>query len=118
MNSLDADLELVNVIQSIEDSEDVDTILESLLDKVVNSVVRKRRVRNTIGATEKHLEGNVRYKLSHLPEAVPRILVEEAHGDIEGGATPALKTVKVGKSMTGLLRDVEEINCADTGGQE
>ena len=83
-----------------------------------DGVVGKRRVRNTVGSTEKHLERNVGYQLAHLPQAVPGVLVQEAHGNVEGGATPALQSPGVGVCVGGLLGDVEKVNSSHTGGQE
>ena len=117
-NSLDTDLELLNIVKRIEDTEDVDTVLLGLLDEVEDGVVRKRGVRNTVGSAEKHLEGNVGYELAHLPQAVPRIFVQEAHGNIEGSATPALQGPGVGVSVGGLLGDVEQVDGSHTGSEE
>lgn len=118
MNSLDTNLKLVDVVESIKDTEDINTVLLGLVNEVVNGVVRQRSVGNTVGTTEKHLEGNVGDELSHLAESVPGVLVEESHGDIEGSTTPALKRVEVGEGVAGLLGDVQEINGTDTGSQK
>jgi len=85
---------------------------------VVDGIVGQRGVGNTVGSTEKHLEGNVGDQLAHLAKTVPGILVEKAHGDIKGGATPALQTVQVGKSMASLFGNVEKIHGSDTSGKE
>jgi hypothetical protein len=39
VDGLDTDLKLVNVVQSVEDSEDVDTVLLRLLAEVKDGVV-------------------------------------------------------------------------------
>lgn len=118
VNGLDTNLKLVNIVQGIEHSENIDTVLLSLVNKVVDGIVRQGSVGNTVGATEQHLEGNVGDELAHLAEPVPGILVEETHGNIEGGTTPALKGVQVGESVAGLLGNVQEINGSDTRGQQ
>ena len=117
-DSLDTNLELRNIVESIEDTEDINTVLLCLLAEVVDGIVRERRVGNTVGSTEKHLERNVGYELPHLPQPVPGILVEEAHGHVEGGSTPALERPGVGVGVAGLLGDAQEINSADAGGEE
>jgi hypothetical protein len=118
LHSLDANLQLVDVVQGIEDAEDIDTVLLRLLNEVVNSIVGQRRVGDTVGSTEEHLERDVGNGLAHLPESVPRILVQEAVRYVESGTAPALQTVHVGESMAGLLGDIKEIDCADTRGQK
>src|ERR1041384_1975284 len=70
-NSLDTDFELVDVVESIKDTENVDTILLGLLDEVLDGIVGKRRVGDAVGTTQEHLERNVGHQLPHLPEAVP-----------------------------------------------
>lgn len=118
VDSLDTDFELVNVVEGVEDTEDIDTVLLSLSNEVVNSVVGQGRVSNTVGTTEQHLERNVGNQLAHLAETVPRILVKETHSNIESSTTPALKRVEVGESVAGLLGDVEEIDGTDSGSEE
>jgi hypothetical protein len=118
LHSLDANLELVNVVQGIEYTEDIDAVLLRLLNEVVNSIVGQRRVGDPVGSTEEHLERDVGHGLAHLPESVPRILVQEAVRYVESGTTPALQTVQVGESMAGFLGNVDEINRADTRGKK
>jgi len=118
VDGLDTDLELVDVVKGVEYSEDVDAILLSLVDKVVDGVVGERGVGDTVGASEKHLEGDVGYELSHTAKSVPGVFVEEAHGNIEGGASPALQTVEIGQSVAGLLGDVEKVDRSNTRRQE
>lgn len=118
MNCLNTKLKLINIVQRIENTEDINTILLRLVHKVVDGVIRQRRVRNTVGTTQQHLERNVRDELPHLAQPVPRILVEEAHSDIKGRTTPALERVQVSVCVAGLLGDVEKVNSADTGSKE
>jgi hypothetical protein len=118
LDGFDANLKLIYIIEGIEDTENIHSVLLGLVNKVINGVVRKGRVRNTVGTTEQHLERNVRNKLSHLAESVPRILVEESHSDIKGGTTPALKGVQVRESVAGLLGNAEQINGTDTSSQK
>ncbi|KAI6766708.1 hypothetical protein HG531_011930 [Fusarium graminearum] len=97
LHRFDTDFELINIVKSIEDTEDVDTVLLSLVNEVINGVVRN--------------------KLSHLAKSVPRILIEESHSNIESGASPALKRVEVGKSMAGLFGDAKQVDCTNTSSQ-
>ena len=118
MNGLNTKLKLIDIVQRIENTEDIDTILLRLVHKVVDGIIRQRRVRNTVGTTQQHLERDVRDELPHLAQPVPRILIEEAHSDIKGRATPALERVQVSVCMAGLLGDVEQVNSADTGSEQ
>lgn len=41
LNSFDADLKLIDVIERIEDTEDVDTVFLCILAEVVDGIIRK-----------------------------------------------------------------------------
>ena len=49
---------------------------------------------------------------THQP--LPRVLVQEPHCHVEGGATPALETVRVRERVARLLRDVDHVDRAQT----
>ena len=118
MNSFDSNLELVDIVQGIKDTEDIDTVLLGLVDEVIDGVIRQRGVSNTVSTTEKHLERNVGNKLSHLSESVPGVLIEESHGNIKGGTTPALKGVQVGERMASFLGNTEQVDGTNTSSQK
>lgn len=118
LHGLDTDLELVDIVEGVEDTEDVDTVLLCLLAEVVDGIVRQRRVGNAVGSSEQHLEGDVGDQLPELAKTVPGVLVEETHGDIEGGTTPALQGIGVGQRVTGLLGNVDQVDRTHTGGQQ
>jgi hypothetical protein len=117
-DSLDTDFKLVNIVEGIEYTEDVDTVLLGLLTEVDNGVVGQRRVCNTIGATEQHLEGNVWHSLPHLLQSLPRVLVEKAHSDIKSGTAPAFKGPGIAQGMAGLSSNVEHFDSSDSGCQK
>lgn len=117
-DGIDTKSKLINVVQGVEDSEDIDTVALSLLTEMIDGVVGEGRVGNTVGTTEKHLEWNVWNQSSELAESVPWVFVQESHGNIESSTTPALQRVGVGVSMCGVLGDVYEIDSTDTSGQE
>lgn len=51
-------------------------------------------------------------------QAFPRVFIQEPHGDIEGGTTPALQAVRVGEGVAGFLRDVDHIDGPQPCGEE
>src|SRR5271156_580716 len=112
---LHTNLKLVDVVQSIEDAEHINAVLLGLFAEMVDGVVGQRRISNAVGTTQKHLEGYIGHKFPHLPQAVPRILVQEAHGDVERCSTPALQAVAVAQSPACLPGNVQEINSSDPG---
>jgi hypothetical protein len=51
-------------------------------------------------------------------QTLPRILIQEAHSNIERSSTPALKTVRISQRVTRLLRDVDHISGTQTSGEQ
>ena len=62
---------VVQLVQAVEDSEYVNTVVCSLVDEMTNHVFRIVGIADGIGAAGKHLEENVGRCLPHLPQAVP-----------------------------------------------
>jgi hypothetical protein len=97
---------IFNVVQRIEDPEDIQTILDSLLRKIVDSVItvgyldserpaatpysRVARVADTIGTANQRLQGNVgyqfsqgaldKYDISKESKQAPKNLTNRSHG--------------------------------------
>ena len=118
LHRLDAHLELVDVVERVEDAEHVDAALLGLLAEVLDGVVRQRLVGDAVGAAQQHLEGDVGHGFPQLAQAVPRVLVQEAHGHVEGGAAPALERVGAGVGDGGLLGRVEQVDGAHARRQQ
>ena len=142
LDGLDAHLELVHIVESVKDAKDVDAVLLGVLAEVVDGIVGQPRsgsvspscsidarakglcvampkysrgVSDAIGAPEQHLEGNVRDQPPQLPQPLPRILVQESHGDVEGGASPALEAVGIAVGIAGVLGNVHQVHGSDPG---
>jgi len=84
----------------------------------VDAIVRVVCVSDRVRASEQHLEGDVGNEFPHFLEALPGTLVEEAEGDVEGGASPVLggeEAVEVVRHVGGAL---EEVVGAHPGGQQ
>jgi hypothetical protein len=118
LHSSHSNFKLINVIESIEDSENIHAVLLGLLDEVVDGVIRKRLVRNAVGTTQQHLERDVGNQLPHLSQSVPRILIQEAHGYIEGSSTPAFQCIGIAEGIAGFFGNIAQIDGSYTSGQE
>jgi hypothetical protein len=118
LDGADTDSKLLNIVKSVEDTENINSVLLGLLDEVVDGVVGKGGVSNSVGSTQQHLEGNVGHKLTELAKTVPGVLVQETVGNIEGSSSPALKSVGVGVSVGSVLSDGNQVSGTDTSGQE
>ena len=72
-------------------AEHVDAGRCRLLDEIAHHVVRVVGVADRVGAAQQHLQQHVRHALAQIGQAVPRVLLEEAHRDVEGGPAPAFQ---------------------------
>ena len=60
-------------------------------DEEAHDVVGIVGVADAVGAAQQHLQQDVRHALADRGEPLPRILGQEAHGDVEGRAAPAFE---------------------------
>ena len=66
-----------------------------LAHEEAHDVVGIVRVADAVGAAQKHLQEEVRRALADRGEPLPRVLGQEAHGDVEGRAAPAFEREKL-----------------------
>ena len=77
LNSLvNSNLKVSYIVECIENSDDVDSVLNALCDELSYNVVRIVLVAEKILTSEKHLKLRVRTRLANLSESLPRILVK------------------------------------------
>jgi hypothetical protein len=77
-------------------AEEIDPRLGRLGHEEAHGVVRVVLVADAVGAAQQHLQQDVGHGLAERGETLPGILVEEAHGHVEGGAAPALERQQLG----------------------
>ena len=110
-------------VEGVEDAEQVDAGLGRLLDERADDVVGIIRVADGVGGAQQHLEEDVGHALAQVGEAVPRRLLEEAHGRVERGAAPHLQREQArhaGRRSTGRSAACRRCACAwpaATGGR-
>ena len=90
-HGVDRDPHVLDPVQAVEDAEQVHAGVGRLLDEVADDVVGVVGVADAVGAAQQHLQEQVGDPLAQQRQPLPRILVEEPHGDVEGGAAPALE---------------------------
>ncbi|KAH3663370.1 hypothetical protein OGAPHI_005360 [Ogataea philodendri] len=118
VSSVNTNLQLLQVVQSIENSEDVNTSFLGLLNEMVNSIVRQRRVSHSVGSSQQHLERNVWNGFSKLSQSIPWVLVQETHGNVESGTSPTLQGKCVPQGMSGGWGDVQKVYGSDSSGKQ
>lgn len=118
LGSVDTELHVLDKVERVEDSEDVETGLDRPLAELVDGVVRVRRVTDGVGSSDERLERNVGDELSEGSESVPRVLVQEPHGNVKGGTSPALERVGVLEGVRRLLGNVGHVDGSQSGGEQ
>ena len=117
-DGLHGDLHVGEPVEGVEDAEDVHAFLGGDFDEAADDVIGVGGVADGVGGAEEHLEADVGDLGAEFAEAFPGILVEEAHGDIEGGAAPHFEGIEAGKLVGGEIGDAEHVVGAHAGGHE
>ena len=117
-HGLDGRPHLVDVVQRVEDAEDVDAGGRGLGDEGLGHARRVRRVADGVASAQQHLEVDVRQRLAQGRQALPRVLAEEAQGDVVGGASPGLDREQLGGEPGDVGRDGREVAGAHAGGEQ
>ena len=90
---LDGLFQVPHIVQRVENADDVDAVFNGLAAEGVHHVIGIVLVAQNVLATEQHLQLRVLHVLADGPQPLPRILVQETHTGVEGGAAPALQRV-------------------------
>ena len=70
---------------------------------------RVRRVADRVAAAQQHLDGDVRQRLAHGGEPLPRVLAEEAERDVVGRAAPGLDAEQTGREPGDVRQHRDEV---------
>ena len=90
---LDGLFQIPHIVQRVENADDVDAVFNGLAAESVHHIVGIVLVAQDVLATEQHLQLRVLHVLADGPQPLPRVLVQETHTGVEGGAAPALQRV-------------------------
>lgn len=104
------DPHVVDPVETVEGAKHVNTGTRRLVDEGVDHVIGIVGVADAVRGPEQHLEEHVGDALAQHFQAMPGAFVEEAHGDVESGAAPALEAEQlrqVGGVGIGHLDHVE-----------
>ena len=109
---------VLDPVQRIEHTEQVDTALRRLLDEIAHHVVGVVGVADGIRRAQQHLQQQVRHRLAERREPVPGAFPEEAHGDVEGRAAPALDREEFRRETRVGRRHGRHVTRAEAGGEQ
>ena len=99
---VDGGSHLLDVVERVEDSEDVDAHVRRLGDEGGRHLLRVRRVADGVGTAQQHLQTDVGNLFAQLRQPIPRIFLQEPQRDVVGGAAPTLD----GQQLRGRRRDI------------
>ena len=114
LGGLDGLLQVAHVVQSVENTDDVNAVFDGLAAESVHHVVGVVLVAQNVLAAEEHLQLGVGQSGLQLAQTLPGIFVQETHAAVEGSAAPALQRV-VADGVQDLAGG-EHILHAHTGG--
>ncbi len=94
-NGVDCDAHILDRVERIEDTEDIDALLVGLAHKFFDDVIGIRRVTHRVRAAKQHLEANVGNAPAQLAQPLPGIFVQKTQSRVEGCAAPHLDAEKI-----------------------
>ena len=83
-------LKVTDIIQTVKDTNDINTICDTLLYEILYNIIRIWAVSKDILSTEQHLKLCILESITELTKSVPWILFQETETSVECSTTPAL----------------------------
>ena len=117
-HGVDRDPHVLDPVQAVEDAEQVHAGIGRLLDEVADDIVGVVGVADAVGAAQQHLQQQVGHALAQERQPLPRVLGEEAHGDVEGGAAPALQRQELRQAAGVGVGAGDQVVGAHAGGEQ
>ena len=103
LGGADGSLQVAQVVQAVKNTDDINTVRDGLLDKILHYVVCIVSISQDVLTAEKHLHLSVFKALSQKAQTIPRILLQETEAGIKGCAAPHLHRV-----ITDLIHGVND----------
>ncbi len=106
---VDRDAHVLHPVQAVEDAEHVHAGLGRLLHEEAHDVVRVVGVTDAVGRAQQHLLHQVGHGRRQVGEPLPRVLVQEAHRDVEGRPAPGLDREQLRQPARVVRRDAQHV---------
>ena len=114
--SFHSHLQVVDVVQSVEDTDHIDTVLHGLLNEQLHEIIGVVGVAQHVLSTQQHLQLGVGHLGTDLAQTLPGIFIQVAQADIEGSTAPALGCVVAG--LVDSFQHGLELLVRQTGGDQ
>ena len=108
--------QVTHVVHCIENAEHVDTVDRRLGHEGFDHVVAVMAVAQQVLAAQQHLQARIGQCGTQLAQALPRVLLEEAHTGVEGRAAPDFQGPVA--DFVELVADRQHVVGAHAGGQQ
>ena len=83
-------LQVADIIQTVKDTDNINTVGNGLLYKVLHNIVCIMVISQDVLSAEQHLQLGVLKSVSQFPQSLPGIFLQETEAGIKGSAAPAL----------------------------
>ena len=84
---------IVDVVQGIEDSNDINAVFHGAADKLPHHIIRIVPIAQQALTAQQHLQLGVGHLLPHQTQPLPRILLQKPQAGVKGRPAPALERV-------------------------
>ena len=91
---LDRRLQIADVVKRVENTDDIDSVVDRFLYKIFNRIISIVAVAEHILSAEQHLQLCVRHIFADHTQPLPRVLVEKTDTRVKRGAAPAFAGIK------------------------
>ena len=110
---INSGLEVPQVVEAVKDTDDVDTVGNGLLHKVLYHVISVMIVAEDVLSAEQHLELGILKALTELPQPVPWIFFQKTQAGVKGRAAPAFHGIV--SDLVHLVHDRQHPGSRHTG---
>ena len=93
LGRVDRGLEVTGVVESVEDTENINTVCDGFLNEVFYDVIGVMTVAENVLTSEKHLELGIFNFISDFAKSFPRIFVKEAQAGVKRCAAPCFESM-------------------------
>ena len=107
---------VAHIVERVEDAEDIDAGGAGVDDEALQDIVWVVAVADDVLPAQKHHERGVGHALLQASDAIPGVLVQEAHRRVECGAAPHLDGPEA--DLVDPVGDREHVVCAHPSSQQ
>ena len=109
---LNGSLKVSDIIQAVKNTDNINTICDGFLYKVLNHIITIRTISQNVLSTEQHLQRSFLCLVFDFTKSLPGILMQETKGCVEGSSSPALQGMVA--YLIQFIHDGQHLLCGHT----